>query len=236
MNPDSSDMANRMGELIRPWINKDIPEALLLLAPGCPHCPAVLEGLGVLVKEGALGRLEAVNIAVHPERAEQLGVRSVPWVRIGEFELDGAQTPADLRRWAELAGTPQGMKDYFLHLLKNGRRAKVEEMARRQPERLLALVDLLADDAASMAVRIGIGAVLEELQDSHIASVMVPGLGELTQHVDPLVRADACHYLSLVGGAEITPWLRACEDDPDVAVREMVADILAEMDEIQEDG
>lgn len=217
-------------------MDRSIPDALLLLAPGCPHCPAVLEGLSALVKDGALGRLEAVNIAVHPERAEQLGVRSVPWVRIGEFDLDGSQTPAELRRWADLAGTPQGMPAYFLHLLKNGRRAKVEELARQEPQRLLALADLLADAEASMAVRLGIGAVLEELQDSNITSVMVPALGELTRHDDPLVRADACHYLSLVGGEEIAPYLRACRDDPDAAVREMVAEILAEMDEIQEDG
>lgn len=217
-------------------MNTTIPAALLLLAPNCPHCPAMLEGLGVLLKEGAIGRLEVVNIAIHPERAQELGVRSVPWVRIGEFDLEGSQTPGELRRWAELAGMPQGMQAYFLHLLKNGRRAKVEEMARQEPQRLLALVDLLADDEASMAVRLGIGAVLEELQGSNIASVMVPGLGELTRHADPLVRADACHYLSLVGGAEITPWLRACVNDQDTAVREMVAEILAEMDEIQEDG
>lgn len=210
--------------------------ALMLLAPGCPYCPAVLEGLSGLVKEGALGTLEVVNIAVHPVRAQELGVRTVPWVRIGEFDLDGAQTPADLRRWAELAGTPQGMSAYFLYLLKNGRRAKVEEMARQDPQRLLALVELLADDSASMAVRLGIGAVLEELQGSGIASVMVPRLGELTRHADPLIRADACHYLSLVGGEEIAPWLRACVNDPDIAVREMAAEILAEMDEIEEDG
>lgn len=216
-------------------MEKTIPDALLLLAPGCPHCPVVLEGLGMLLKEGAIGRLEAVNIAVHPDRAQELGVRSVPWVRIGEFDLDGSQTPAELRRWAELAGTPQGMPAYFLHLLKNGRRARVEKMARQAPQRLLALVALLADEEASMAVRLGIGAVLEELQGSNMASVMVPGLGELTRHADPLVRADACHYLSLAGGAEITPWLRACLDDQDAAVRETAAEILAEMDGIQQD-
>lgn len=217
-------------------MDRSIPDAMMLLAPGCPHCPAVLEGLGLLVKEGTIGAFVAVNIEIHPERAQQLGVRSVPWARIGEFDLDGVQTPAELRRWAELAGTPQGMPAYFLHLLKNGRRAKVEEMARQEPQRLLALVDLLADAEASMAVRLGIGAVLEELQNSNIASVMIPGLGELTRHADPLVRADACHYLSLVGGAEIKPYLHACVNDPDAAVREMVAEILEEMDEIQEDG
>lgn len=207
---------------------RNIPDALLLLAPGCPHCPAVLEGLAALLKEGVIGRLEAVNIAVHPERAAELGARTVPWCRIGEFELEGSQTPGGLRRWAELAGKPGDMQAYFLHLLKNGRRAKVEEMARREPQRLLALVGLLADEEASMAVRLGIGAVLEELQGSGLTAVMVPGLGELTRHADPLTRADACHYLSLIGGAEIIPYLQACVHDEDASVREIAKETLKE--------
>lgn len=217
-------------------MSRSVPDALLLLAPGCPHCPAVLEGLSALLKEGAIGQMEVVNIAVHPERAEALGVRSVPWTRIGELELDGSQSPGELRRWAELAGTPEGVKAYFLHLITHGRRDRVEEMARQEPQRLLALVDLLGDETSSMAVRLGIGAVLEELRPSGEAAVMVPGLGELTHHPDPLVRADACHYLSLAGGEEIEPYLRACVNDPDAAVREIVADILADMDDLQEDG
>jgi hypothetical protein len=188
------------------------------------------------VKEGVVGSLEVVNIAVHPERAQELGVRSVPWTRIGEFGLDGSQTPGELRRWAELAGTSRGMPAYFLHLLKNGRRDKVEDMARAEPQRLLALVELLADEDSSMAVRLGIGAVLEEFQGSGMASSMVPGLGELTRHADPLVRADACHYLSLVGGAEIVPWLRERINDPDEAVRQIAVEILMEMGEAREDG
>ena len=43
------------------------PAALLLLSPSCPHCAAVLEGLAALVKEGVVGRLQVVNVAVHPE-------------------------------------------------------------------------------------------------------------------------------------------------------------------------
>lgn len=87
-----------------------------------------------------------------------------------------------------------------------------------------------------MAVRLGIGAVLEELQAGGLAKVMVPGLGALTRHADSLVRADACHYLSLIGGREIAPYLHACEHDSDAAVREIVAEILAEFDEFPEDG
>ena len=79
------------------------PDALLLMAPGCAHCPVVLEGLGRLLKEGRLGRLEVVNVAVHPEAAVAAGTRSVPWTRIGPFELDGLYGPAELAEWAAYA-------------------------------------------------------------------------------------------------------------------------------------
>lgn len=207
-----------------------IPDALLLLAPGCPHCPALLEGLGGLLKEGVIGRLEAVNVAIHPERATELGVRTVPWARIGPFELEGVQTIAELRRWAEQADSLDGMADYFFQMLTSGRRSRVEEMARQEPLRLRALVSLMARPDTSMAVRLGIGAVLEELHGSGLTETMIPDLGALARNGDALTRADACHFLSLIGGVEIIPYLRACLDDEDSEVREVVAEALAEVE------
>jgi len=207
----------------------DAPDALLLIAPGCPHCPALLQGLSDLVKEGVIGRLEAVNILVRPERAAELGVRTVPWLRIGPFELDGARTPGELRRWAEQAGSLDGMADYFFEMLKSGRRAKVEEMARQEPDRLQALVRLLQRTDSSMAVRLGIGAVLEELQGSGIAKVIIPQLGALARSGDALTRADACHFLALIGSPDAAPYLRACLDDEDKEVREIAAEALEEL-------
>jgi hypothetical protein len=205
------------------------PDALLFVAPGCPHCGAVLEGLGALVKEGAVGRLEVVNVAVQPDRAAELGVKTVPWTRIGPFELEGALPPGELRRWAQSSDSIDGMAAYFLLLLKNGRRGKVEEMARREPQRLLALVRLLEDTETTMAVRLGIGAVLEELQGAGLTEVMIPGLGALTWHEDPHTRADACHFLSLIGGAAVVPYLQARLDDEDREVREIAAEVLEEL-------
>ena len=207
-----------------------IPDALLLLAPGCPHCPAVLEGLGGLLKEGVIGRLEAVNVTLHPERAAEQGVRTVPWVRIGPFDLEGAQTPAELRHWAEQAGSLDGMADYFLRMLTGGRRARVEEMARQEPARLRALARLMERPDAGMAVRLGIGAVLEELRGSGLAETMIPDLGALARNGDALTRADACHFLSLIGGPQAAPWLRACLDDEDNEVCETAAEALEELE------
>ena len=89
------------------------PEARMLLGTRCPHCPSVLSSLSDLVKQGVISRLEVVNLEQRPEIARQWGVRSVPWVKIGPFELTGLHSKAELQSWAEQAGSEQGMKERF---------------------------------------------------------------------------------------------------------------------------
>jgi HEAT repeat protein len=79
-------------------------------------------------------------------------------------------------------------------------------------------------------VRLGIGAVLEELHGSGLAEIIIPDLGELARNGDALTRADACHFLSLIGGRQVVPWLRICLDDEDKEVREIAAEALAEIE------
>jgi len=49
-----------------------VPDAELMIATGCTHCPVVLAGLGELIKAGQIGRLDVINIAQHPKLAEEL--------------------------------------------------------------------------------------------------------------------------------------------------------------------
>ncbi len=81
-----------------------VPDAELLIASGCAHCPVVLSGLAELLKQGRIGRLDIINIAAHPELAEARNARSVPWIRIGPFELSGAHSAQELAVWVERAG------------------------------------------------------------------------------------------------------------------------------------
>ena len=206
------------------------PDALLLVAPSCPHCAAVLEGLAALVKEGAIGRLEVINAAVHPGAAAARGAKSVPWFSIGRMRFDGAMSPGELRQWARRASDPDVMPAYFLAMLRSGRRRHVEALIREDPPASLALVALLEDPEASMAVRLGIAAVLESLQGTALAAAMVPGLGRLAGAPDARLRADACHYLSLIGGTEAIPTFRAGLADEDAEVREICAEALAALE------
>ncbi|AGA33620.1 hypothetical protein TVNIR_1959 [Thioalkalivibrio nitratireducens DSM 14787] len=200
--------------------------ALLLVAPGCPHCATMLDGLGTLVKEGTLARLEVVNIAAAPSVAAELSVRSVPWARVGAFDLAGLHTLEELRHWTRLAGEENGMTLYLADLLATGRRSQVAERVRQDPALLQRLVDLLGDDDTGLSVRIGVMATFEELQDSGMLDGLAESLAPLTRHPEPRVRADGCHALALTGSTDAIGWVESCTNDPDPEVRETAADAL----------
>lgn len=200
------------------------PRALLLIAPGCPHCAGMLEGLGSLVKQGVLGRLEIVNIAAEPKAARELSVRSVPWARIGPFELAGLHTFDELRHWAEMVGRDEGMTLYLGELLATARRHEVTRRVRAEPALLHRLVDLLGDSETALSIRIGVMATLEEFQGEPLLETLVPSLSELTSRASERVRADVCHALALTGSTAALDALQRCLDDPDEEVRDTAAE------------
>ena len=202
------------------------PDAVFFLSSQCPHCPVVLAGLTELLKRGVIGRLEAINLDLHPQAAQALGIRTVPWLRIGPFELTGARTTAELALWAQRATSDDGMSDAFHDLLKQGGLAQVLALIQAEPARLSALLPIIANPEASLNVKLGVGVVFEDYAGSPGLRVLVKGLGMLTRHTDARVRADACHLLSLTQVAEASPWLHSCLKDADADVREIAQESL----------
>lgn len=201
-------------------------DALLFLSSHCPHCPAVLAALTDLLKQGSIGRLEAVNLEVRPEAAATMGVRSVPWLRLGPFVLTGARTPGELAAWARRASGEEGMADAFHDLLKTGELQQVLDLVAAKPERLAALLPIVGNPEASMNVRLGAGAVLEEYAGTPPLMAMIAPLGALSEHADARVRADACYYLGLTRHEQARPWLAARLNDDDPDVREIAREAL----------
>lgn len=202
------------------------PDALLLLSSHCPHCPGVLAALADLLKQGVIGRLEAINIEQRPEVAQALGVRSVPWTRIGRIELLGSQSKSELAAWAAKADSEAGLADWFHLLLKEGQLPRVQAMVEAEPGLLAAVLPIVGNVDASLNVRLGAGVLLEHFAGSDTLRALMPRLAELSQHPDARVRADACHYLGLTGDAAAKPWLDARLSDEDADVREIAAESL----------
>lgn len=203
------------------------PDALLFISSHCPHCPAVLAGLSELLKRGGIGRLEVVNIEFHPELAAAREVRSVPWLRLGPFELTGARAVGELETWARRAVDPAGMADAFHDLLKTGGLPQVLALIAADTSRLAALLPIVGNPEASINVRLGAGVAFEEYAGAAPLRELVPALGALSEHADARVRADACHYLGLSADAAARPWLAARLDDPDPDVGDIARDGLS---------
>jgi thioredoxin-like negative regulator of GroEL len=202
------------------------PDALLLLGTHCPHCPSVLQGLANLVKAGTLGTLKIVNIEQRVDIARELGVRSVPWVRIGTFELQGLRSEQEFAEWAARASSNSGMAEWLNELLSSGQLDQVLDRVRSDPAVMDALLQLFTDTDTQLNTRIGISAIMEHLENTDTLRALVDQLGELTRHEDARIRGDACHYLALSGSSKAAGYIRTLLQDADAEVREVARESL----------
>lgn len=198
---------------------------MLLLGTNCPHCPQVLHALGELVKNGEISRLEVINLEQQPGVAAQLGARSVPWIRIGEHILTGLHSLEELRQWAQ-ADSIQSQILNLNQLLTTGKLDTAVALVVKHPDYLDAIMEILSQPDAKINVRIGIGVIMEELQGTKELQGYVEQLGELSQHENYSVRADACHYLALTGALDAVDYLKAATKDENPEVREIAEDGL----------
>ncbi|MCB1726227.1 MAG: HEAT repeat domain-containing protein [Gammaproteobacteria bacterium] len=208
-------------------MNSDVPDAELLIAPGCVHCPVVLAGLAELLKQGRIGRLEVFNIAARPDAAQARGARSVPWIRIGPFEMTGAHSQSELAVWVERAGTAGGQRTYLIESLESGQLDTVLAACRRNPQLLRPLLSLAGDLDTPFAVRIGVGAVIEDLAPDGLLADAVEDMVALAASPHPQVRADAAHFLGLVGNDQAWAALDRLAHDESHEVREIAGESLA---------
>ena len=205
------------------------PDALLFIAPGCPHCATVLRGLNELVKQGLIGKMTVVDVAAHPEQAAEYGVRAAPWLRLGPFTLTGAHSPAELRLWAGWASGEEGTAHYVEHLLKQGGYQQATAFIEADTQRLKPLLAIVANPGADLEVRLGVDALLESHANTPALRKLLPQLAELTRHADHRVRADACHLLGLTGSAAARTHVEVCLNDAHEEVREIAEEAMEEL-------
>ena len=146
----------------------------MLLGTDCPHCPSVLRSLSELVEQGVVSKLEVVNLVQRPDVAQELGVRSVPWVRIGPFELAGPRTLEELKRWAQTTATHQGIRDYLGAMLAEGEVDRVLVMISKESALMARAIELLDDADAKINIRLGVGAIIEEYQGTPLLQKYIP--------------------------------------------------------------
>ena len=207
-------------------IQIDKPKALILVSGHCPHCHALEKLLRERTAGKALGELQVINIEKSPEIAQHYGVRSVPWLQLGDFVFDQALTPVELDRWIEQATQKSGPSRYIAYLLEHGKLAKAVDWIEKGNASLKALVSTLRDPDTKINVRVGIGAILEHFENTDTIRVILPDLVDLLQESSATVRIDACHYLSLTHDRDAIEPLKTMLKDQDPQVRQVAEESI----------
>ncbi|HEC29195.1 MAG TPA: hypothetical protein ENI65_06380 [Gammaproteobacteria bacterium] len=209
------------------------PEALLLTSTHCQHCHTLELLLHKRLADGRLKGLDVINIEQSPELVKQHNARSVPWLQLGTCIFDEALTPGELDHWIALITDNQARSPYLEYLLSNGKLDWVLEWFEHDKACLNDLIAILIKDDVKMNVRIGISAVMERYEDTDAIRKVVPELAKLIQHEDPVIRMDACHYLTLTRSDGITGPINNLLNDEDRQVRQIAQECLEEIVEMQ---
>ncbi|MCK5263655.1 MAG: thioredoxin family protein [Gammaproteobacteria bacterium] len=211
--------------------NSQVVDAVLMVTSQCPHCASVIESLAEMVKQGELASLEIINLEKKPEMAEKLAVRSVPWVKMGWFELEGLHSQKEFQEKALQAASDEGALAYMAEELQEGRVNKVLSLLDGQHDLIRHVLALLENAEAKINIRLGIGVVMEEYAAAEWFVPYISRLAEYARNKDERVRADVCHYLSLTENKAAIPTIKAMLDDGSEVVREVAEESLEELRE-----
>lgn len=186
----------------------------------------MIELMTALLKQGELASLQLINIEQQPEASQAYNTRTVPWVKIGDYVLDGLQTQEALQQRIDWTINNQQLMGRFDQQLSTGKADEVIKTLHDEPEAMQAIMQLLGDNATILSTRIGIGVIMEEFANSELLQQQLSQLGQFSEHEDARIRADACHYLSLTGSTDAKKWLQARLNDNDPEVQEVAQDGL----------
>ena len=205
------------------------PSILMFMGTQCTFCGPMMQMLTEFMKAGRIAELRVVNIEANPELARQYGIRSVPWLQIGPFELAGSRSKQELLLWIERASSFEGLSEYLEEVLSEGKMEYANKLIKRYPQALENVIDLMADPEAKINVRLGVGVIIEDMATSKEFKTVIPRLIEYLSNDDARIRGDACHYLSLTKDVTYVPEIKKLLSDENEEVREIAQDSLDEL-------
>lgn len=205
------------------------PKVLMLIGTRCAYCLPMMQALVEIMKSGHIAELNIINIENDSQVATQFGVRSVPWVKLGSFELTGSRSKQELLQWLQRASSFDGITMYIEETLSEGNVQSINKLIQQQPESLRNVIALMADAEAKINVRLGVGVVIEEIAETQIFKSIIPDLIAYLSNDDARVRGDACHYLSLTKDPTYVSDIKALLLDESMEVREIAQDSLDDL-------
>lgn len=203
--------------------------AMMFMSESCPHCPAMMANLIDLLKSGELASLEIMNIEYHAQRAQELNVRSLPWLKIAYVELEGLHSASELKKWVGSVNTIEGMCDYLVMLLESGKLQKAELVVAKEADGLGAVLALLENAETNISVRTGLSVLLEGFEGSDRLKKATSRLTSMLGANGANIRADACFFLGLTHNPMAIKSLEPMLNDRDEHVQEIASESIEKL-------
>lgn len=198
----------------------------IFIAPGCPHCPAVVRSLTPVAAVSGDVSISVIDAFLFNDIAEDNGIQSVPSVLLDRtFRWTGAVSVQEIvnviadRDPASLG--PESIKS----MLQEGDAEKLADMMIRREDVFPALYDVLTDE--KWTVRLGAMVVVETLVEKNraVASKIIAPLRKRFSSMDDQARGDVIY---LFGEAGDTDTLEILHDIMEGAYSEEVREAAEE--------
>ncbi len=211
-------------------------ELEVFIASGCPNCPTAVRAALTLAATSPGLSVAVIDVAEFPERAGDVGVRSVPMiVASGGLTVVGAISAAELAARLRESRGPGGDTVVLESHLEAGRFAAAGGLlaAGRGHEAFLERWR-----AGGLERRIGLALAADEAleQRSGALDALVPGLLPLLGPGDAARRGDTADLLGRIGHPAARDALEALRADPDEDVAEAAAEALLGLDAREASG
>jgi len=222
--PDS-DLLRRLDTLTEP-VN-----VLALVAPMCPHCPAVVRKLLAAAVRNPLVTMAVVDAVAHADLAAQYRVKATPTVIFnGRATLVGQLTEVQIVDEVLRKDTGTSFTAVLESMIKAGRAEDAAQLMCREG-RTAAILPIY--QSSELALRIGAVVTMEEAlaMDARSLDPILDELCALLSHDDARLRGDTADILGKIGHRGAVPFLCTLLDDADPDVVDAVTEALERLEQ-----
>ena len=211
----------------------DEVELVVLVGPGCHHCPEAVRQAVALVAASPKLRLSVVDATVFPELAASHGARSVPTTLLpGGLAMTGVVPASRLAEALAELGEPSHAGRLLAAHLEAGRFDEAGRLLAAGPA-LEAFGEAWRRSVfeGRLALMLGAEAALE--RSPRALDPLVPALVAALEAEDGALRGDTADLLGKIGDPRAVPPLARLLEDPNPDVAEIVAEVLETLRRLQ---
>ena len=212
----------------------------LFISTHCPFCSQLMALLTRALKESSLTRLDIINLDNVSDPQQYSAIRSVPLIKIDDFEFTGMLSQSELDEWITRYKQGTFPHYFFANKLEDGQINQAERVIKNNPEYWPVLIQLVEDNETKMQVKIGITALFESLAsnivNSPVAEELVTKLIRASDTDNHAVRVDIVYYLSLIYAAlkdqgktnkELERFMQQHLKDESDEIKEIIEDVYS---------